>query len=261
MFQPLIVAHRGDLECCPENTLAAFESAIVKGADTIELDAFLTRDDELVVHYDYTLGRTTTGTGYVGDFTLAEIKQLDAGAWFSAYFKSERIPTLGEVLEFGRGRVRFEVELRTPTLDFLKRLLTKLTRYEVEADVELTSPHLPLLGMVKAIKPEFRTGMFVPVFPSWMPSNVGQRHVCDYLALLDAQVAHLPASLLNPAFVEELHLRGRLVHGADINTEADIARTVKMGVDQISTNHLELVLHVCNRPVIEHTVQRIRRAE
>lgn len=246
MSRPLIVAHRGDRESCPENTLAALESAIVKGADAVELDVFLTSDGELVVHHDYTLGRTTDGAGYVGDFSLAALKQLDAGAWFSADFKGERIPTLGEALELGRGRVRFELELRTPTQDFLERLLTELARYEVGADVELTSPHLPLLGMVKAVKPELRTEMFVAAFPPWLPSGVGRQQVCDYLTLLDAQVAHLPASLLEPTFVERLHLGGWLVHSADINTEADMARAMQLGVDQLSTDHLELALHFRN---------------
>lgn len=138
--KPLVVAHRGDLEHFPENTLSAFESAIDLGADAIELDVFLTKDGELVVVHDHILERTTNGTGYVGDLTLSELRRLDAGSWFGERFRGERIPTLGEVLELGNGRVRFELELRTPARAFLARLLAELARYGVEEEVELTSP-------------------------------------------------------------------------------------------------------------------------
>lgn len=241
---PSIVAHRGDRESYPENTLVAFESAIAKGADALELDLFLTRDGELVVHHDYALGRTVAGTGYIGDYTLAELKRPSAGAWYGPDFVGERIPTLAEVLDIGRGRVRFELELRTPSRPFLERLLGELKRHRVEAEVELTSPHLPLLGAVRVTNPALRTGMFVAPFPAWLPPEVGRRHVRDYLALLGAQVAHLPLALLEPAFVGELQGKGWLVHAADLNAEAELTRALEGGVDQLSTDHLALALKV-----------------
>lgn len=235
----MIVAHRGDRANYPENTLAAFA-----GADALELDVFLTQDGELVVHHDYALGRTAAGTGSIGDFTLAELQRLSAGAWYGPGFVGERIPTLAEVLDLGRGRVRFELELRTPSRPFLQRLLRELKRHEVEAEVELTSPHLPLLGAIRATNASLRTGMFVALFPAWLPVAVGRQQVADYLVLLDAQVAHLPVSLLEPAFIGELQRQGRLVHAADLNAEAEIARALALGVDQLSTDYLELALRV-----------------
>lgn len=244
MPRPLIVAHRGDNIYFPENTLAAFESAIHKGADALETDVFLTRDGELVVYHDYSLGRTVAGEGYIGDFTLKELKRLEAGSWFSPAFASECIPTLGEVLALGRGRVRFELELRTPTERFLARLFAELAHYGVEEDVELTSPHLPLLTKVRAMKPELRTGIFVAPFPTWIPPEVAQRQLCDYLTLLSAQVAHVPLGMLEPAFVERLHAGGWLVHGANLNTEDEMMRAKVLGLDQISTDNIELMLRV-----------------
>src|SRR5437773_11827369 len=64
----------------------------------IELDVQLTRDGEVVVMHDWTLERTTDGAGAVCDRTLAEIRRLDAGAWFGPAFRGTRVPTLGEVL-------------------------------------------------------------------------------------------------------------------------------------------------------------------
>ncbi len=93
-----LCAHRGAMVTHPENTLVAFNEAVNAGAHMVELDVWLTQDNEMVVIHDGTVDRTTNGTGKVSDFTLAEIKQLDAGGWKSPEFAGERIPTLEEAL-------------------------------------------------------------------------------------------------------------------------------------------------------------------
>ena len=67
---------------CPENTMAAFVKAIELGATGIETDVQMTRDGRLVLIHDETLQRTAGVNGWVKDFTLAELRQLDAGAWY-----------------------------------------------------------------------------------------------------------------------------------------------------------------------------------
>ena len=76
MKQPKIFAHRGASSYAPENTLPAFALATRQGADGIELDVHLTRDGQLVVIHDETLERTTNGSGWVKDHTLAQLQQL-----------------------------------------------------------------------------------------------------------------------------------------------------------------------------------------
>ena len=93
-----LCAHRGAMVTHPENTLAAFEEAIRLGAQMIELDVRLTKDQELVILHDATVDRTTNGSGSIGDLTLAKVKNLDAGSWKSPKFKDEKIPTLAEAL-------------------------------------------------------------------------------------------------------------------------------------------------------------------
>ncbi|MFH1923946.1 MAG: glycerophosphodiester phosphodiesterase family protein [Planctomycetota bacterium] len=93
-----ICAHRGAMATHPENTLAAFQEAIRLGAHAIEFDVKWTKDQQLVLMHDATVDRTTNGTGRVSDYTLAEIKQLDAGSWKGSQFAGERIPTLAESL-------------------------------------------------------------------------------------------------------------------------------------------------------------------
>lgn len=94
-----IIAHRGSKGTHPENTLAAFKEAIRVGADGIELDVQLSKDKQLIVIHDETVDRTTNGHGEVGNLTLTELKQLDAGSWFEENPMIQEIPTLLEVLD------------------------------------------------------------------------------------------------------------------------------------------------------------------
>ena len=94
-----VAAHRGWSEKYPENTLEAFQAAIDLNVDQLEIDIRITKDGELVLIHDATVDRTTNGTGKVCDYTLAELKQLDAGSWKGEEFAGAKIPTLMEFME------------------------------------------------------------------------------------------------------------------------------------------------------------------
>jgi sialidase-1 len=94
--QTLVVGHRGLARHAPENTLSNIRACLDLRV-SIELDVRRSKDGRLVVLHDRTLDRTTNGRGKVGDFPLAELRKLDAGSWFDAAFKNERLPTLEEV--------------------------------------------------------------------------------------------------------------------------------------------------------------------
>lgn len=78
-----VIAHRGASAYYPENTRAAFEAAIELGADMVEFDVQLSRDGEVVVFHDEKISRCTNGRGRISDYTLAELRKLDAGSWIS----------------------------------------------------------------------------------------------------------------------------------------------------------------------------------
>ncbi|WP_349408871.1 glycerophosphodiester phosphodiesterase [Pseudalkalibacillus sp. SCS-8] len=111
-----VVAHRGAAGYAPENTIAAFEKAVDMDSDYIELDVQMSKDGQLVVIHDTTVDRTTDGTGKVGDLTYDALRELDAGSWFAPEFKGEHLPTLGEVLDEFRGKTKFLIELKAPSL-------------------------------------------------------------------------------------------------------------------------------------------------
>ena len=110
---PAIIAHRGYSSVFPENTMAAFEGAMDIGVDYIELDVQLTKDGEVVIFHDDELKRITGMEGKVSDHTYEELRQMDAGSWFSHSFAGERIPSLREALELISGsECRVYLELK-----------------------------------------------------------------------------------------------------------------------------------------------------
>jgi glycerophosphoryl diester phosphodiesterase len=128
-----LVAHRGASAYAPEHTLAAYSLAIDQGADFVEQDLAVTKDGVLVCIHDLTLERTTNveavfpdryiedsrgGTParrwLVNDFTLAEIKQLDAGTWFDPKFAGARVPSFQEAIDLVKGKAGLYPELKDP---------------------------------------------------------------------------------------------------------------------------------------------------
>lgn len=97
-----VCAHRGHSIAAPENTLPALVAGTQHGATVCEIDVVLTADDEIVLLHDEILDRTTNGSGRVADFTLAELRRLDAGAWKDPQFAGTTVPTLAEALAAAR---------------------------------------------------------------------------------------------------------------------------------------------------------------
>jgi glycerophosphoryl diester phosphodiesterase len=134
----ILVAHRGASGYAPEHTLEAYRLAIEQRADYVEQDLQITKDGVLVCLHDLTLERTTDAEEvfpdrfrndvspdqlpgaqaakhwYVSDFTLREIKQLDAGSWFNPKFKGARVPTFQEAIDAVRGRAGIYPETKAP---------------------------------------------------------------------------------------------------------------------------------------------------
>lgn len=244
MPKPLIVAHRGNTKRAPENTLPAFASAIQKGADGIELDVHWSKDEHLVVHHFFGFDTAEGESHLIVDKTLAEIKRLDVGSRFSPAFSDVRIPTLAEVLDLGKGKVRFEIDLKGSSLPFLQAVIAEVKRFGVEDDVELTTAHYALLSYAKKIDSRARTGTFFLQPPEWMPLRLAQRHVLDWATLFEIQAAHLHLSLLTDDFVDELRRRGLTVYASNLSCKEDIEQGLHKGIDSFSTDELEMALRM-----------------
>lgn len=103
MTPPRVIGHRGAAAAAPENTLAGLRRAKALGASWVELDVRLTRDQCPVLMHDARIDRTTDGVGLLAELAFAELRALDAGAWFGEEFRGEPVPSLAEVVvELGR---------------------------------------------------------------------------------------------------------------------------------------------------------------
>ncbi len=229
-----VTAHRGFSGENPENTLASFRAAIAAGADMVELDVHLTRDNELVVIHDDTLERTTDGKGNVADKTLAELKRLDAGARFNPRFAGERIPTLTEVLDVARGRIRVNIELKKG----------KNFPYTMEELADRTLAAVEKAGMLDQV-----------LFSSFDPAAVDRIRVRNPrlpIAVITQKPWATPEEAgggklypainssfknLNEKNVRLAHAAGLQVHAWTVNTREDMEKVISLGVDGIITNH------------------------
>ena len=124
-----IVAHRGSSADRPENTLAAYRRAVETGATAIEIDLRLTRDGRLVSLHDPGLDRTTDGSGLVSAKSLADVLQLDAGSWFGAAYRGERIPTLRQILQLAKGRIDILLDLKEQGAAYCDQIVRDVRRY------------------------------------------------------------------------------------------------------------------------------------
>jgi glycerophosphoryl diester phosphodiesterase len=98
-----VIAHRGEHQVCPENTLPAIAEAIALGCDWVEIDVRSTRDGQYVLMHNRTVDATTDGRGLVAGLSFAEVRRLDAGARRPG-FAGTRVPSLDEALEAMRGK-------------------------------------------------------------------------------------------------------------------------------------------------------------
>ena len=97
---PRWIAHRGAGKLAPENTLAAFRLGASHGYRAFECDVKLSADGVPFLLHDATLARTTSAEGNAGDWSWAELSQLDAGGWHGRQFAGEPPPTLQAIAAF-----------------------------------------------------------------------------------------------------------------------------------------------------------------
>ncbi len=125
-----LIGHRGLAALAPENTLISFTRAALHGLDWIEFDLQLTKDNDLVIFHDDTLERTSNGQGLVYEHTVAELSLLDAGSWFHAQYKGEKIPVFSEILPM-------------------------LLAFPLTLNIELKLPHSPSMTHMEMLAEQF----------------------------------------------------------------------------------------------------------
>lgn len=237
---PIIFAHRGASAHAPENTLAAFQRALDDGAPAIELDVKLSRDGQVVVIHDQTVGRTTDGRGKVGELTLAQLKALDAGSWFDSAFRGERVPTLDEVFTtFGR-RLFVNVELTnyaSPFDQLVPEVALAVRQHDLGEYVLFSSFFPHNLSAARKLLPQVPRGLLAfPGFKGGIQRVIGR--------FMDLQAEHPFISDVTAGTVASAHARGRKVFAYTVNNLDEMRRLIDSGVDGIFTDDPALALGV-----------------
>ena len=224
-----VICHRGYSSRYPENTMLAFQKAIETGADGIELDVHLTRDGEVVVIHDELVDRTTDGVGFVKDFSLAELRRLNAAhGWEIA---PQRVPTLEEYLErIAPTGLQSNIELKTGMFDYdgIEEKVWKLIdRFGLKDRVILSSFHVQTLLRLKALAPEAPCGLLNQdriIHPGWATQALGLR-------------AYHPLYLrLRPSVIRELKEHDVEVNAYTVNGHGPLAYLFLADIHSVITN-------------------------
>lgn len=182
-----IWAHRGASAQAPENTMEAFQKAMDLGAEGIELDVQLSKDQKVVVIHDERIDRTSNGSGYVKDYYYEELMAFDYSNGMPTYTNC-KIPLLKDVLSWASANdVYLNIELKTGVFSYhgIEEKVSQLIKeHAMEKRVTISSFNHYSLKRFKAIDPNVRIGVLV------MTAMVNPKH---YMDSLGAVAYHAPA--------------------------------------------------------------------
>jgi len=236
---PLIIAHRGDVTNAPENTIPAFKNAFDLGADGIELDVRLTKDEELVVFHDRLLGRTVSGSGPVNHYTQDQMRGLDAGSWFSSDYKGEQIPTLDEVFESLPPDFLINIEMKSimKGMRLIAHKVAEVVRRHARWDSTLIASFNPIsLWELRKIEPRIVRGY---IWSRRHPFPIRSR--C-FSPLVQANWYDPANDSYNSKLHRKFHSRGARVLAWDLDFDQDLERMAAAGLDGIVTDSLQGML-------------------
>lgn len=234
-----IIAHRGYSARAPENTLAALEAALAAGADAVEFDVHTAACGTPVLFHDAMLSRTTNGVGPLRRRTMAQLKALDAGAWFSEDFTGERMPSFEEALRALKGRVpRIYAEVKGfRELEDLDRMVRLTRDAEILAQVTFISLNWTLLDRMRGQEPGLAIGYVVD--DAGKVDEALQRARGDAAALVDLDAALVTT---DPEIVTRCRHQGTELAVWTVNDPAQATLLLGLGVRRITTDEVDALV-------------------
>ena len=222
----LVEAHRGASNLAPENTNASINAA-TGIADLTEFDVRVTADGKLVLMHDSTVNRTTNGSGSLSSLTLAQVKALDAGSWFSPAFAGEQVPTMSEAISFANSvgiQPLIERKAGTPQTYHDEFLSTGLA----STDFRLISFDWSFLAGMDILNTDYNLGALGGGVLDLADINTALALGVDFLAW-----SH---SSINQATVDLVHANGMELHVWTVNSSSRMQQLIDFGVDGITTD-------------------------
>jgi len=252
---PLVIAHAGS-KLYPTDTLYALEMYAEMGVDILEMDIHMTKDGQIILIHDDTVDRTTNGTGDVREMTLSEIKDLDAGYYWtdndgaSYPFQDQgiTIPTLDEVLtRFPGYPMIIEIKQSDPPME--KELCDLLRLYDMQENVMVPSFNDAVMNEFRRVCPEVATAASESEVRDFVIKNflmLSGTITPKYYAL------QVPESrdgipIVNRFLIWAANHRNIQVHIWTINDPADMDRFIDMDVHGIMTDRTDLLIELLER--------------
>jgi len=253
--RPLIMAHRGESENTPENTMLALESAASIGVDVLESDVHLTKDDKIVLFHDEDLERTTGKSGTIRTYTLDELRQIDFGYTFTsddgATFpfrgKGHSIVTLQEAFErFPDTIFNLDIKDTFPSAPMeLARLISHMERSE---SVIIASFHNIQIERFRELMPKIPTSAHPGEVRNFVLSTkIGLPRISNndiHYRAFQVPMKSGPLKVVTNKFVRKAHEHNLAVHVWTINDTPTMNHLFDLGVDGIFTDNPRLLKQV-----------------
>jgi glycerophosphoryl diester phosphodiesterase len=226
--------------------MSAIKLAINDGADYVEIDVQETADGEIVVLHDDDLMRVAGKPWKIWETKFADLRGLDTGSWFSEEFADERIPTLREVIEVCRGRIRLNIELKYNGHDeqLAERVVEIIHDESFTDECVVTSLEASGIQRVRQLDPAIHVGMIVTV-------SLGD------LTRLDVEILSVNHKKVSRSLLANAHLAGKEVHVWTVNDRQRMTEMVESGVDNILTDDPRVLAALLEERAKMSTTERL----
>jgi glycerophosphoryl diester phosphodiesterase len=241
-----VIAHRGAAGAAPENTLAAVRQAIADGADWVEIDVQESRDGQVVVFHDSDFMKLSGNPAKLWEGDLKEIQTHDIGSWFDAKFAAERVPTLEQVLQETKGRVRLMIELKYYGHDqqLEQRVVDLVEAADMAGEVSIMSLKLAGVQKMQALRPNWTVGLLAA-------TSVGD------LSKVDVDFLAVSARMGSTQFIKRAHAAGKRVLVWTVNDALSLSKWMSMGVDGVITDEPALARSVLRERAQMSSAERL----
>ncbi|MDQ0219467.1 glycerophosphodiester phosphodiesterase [Peribacillus cavernae] len=246
----LNVSHRGASGYAPEHTITSYKMGEKMHGDYIEIDLQMTKDGKLIAMHDERLDRTTNGTGLVKDYTLEQLKQLDAGSWFNEQYPQYanpeyaglQIPTLEDVFQkFGKNK-KYYIETKSPEVypGMEKELLRLVNEYDINKETLLVQSFSPAsLLTMKELDPSIKLVQLLSYKTNAVITDEEIAAIKEYAMGVGPNYTYL-----NEEYIQKVVNNGLEIHPFTVNDKETMEKLIDWGVTGMFTNFPDLLHEV-----------------
>ncbi len=226
-----VIGHRGLALLAPENTLSGLRKAYESGLSWVEVDVMLSKDQVPLLLHDQNLDRTTNAKGLVGEQLWRDLKQLDAGAWFSPFYANEALPNLQQALQLCSSlNLGINLELKPNGFNnehLLHQTLRVIKNFRGSLpSIILSSFCKTCLLLCHQIAPQIALGYLVD-------DKDNNNEIVSFADKIECFSVHLPSARVEKNLINQLHSNNKKVLAFTVNKPREAEQLFKLGVDAI----------------------------